>query len=411
MSSEAVIELRGVGKRYLLGRDDQATDTLRDAVLSVARRARRSGDQERRRTELWSLRDIDLTVRQGEVVGIVGRNGAGKSTLLKLLTRITEPTRGRLRTRGRVGALLEVGTGFHPELTGRENVYLNGAILGLSRREVAAQFPAIVDFAGVERFVDTPVKRFSSGMYLRLAFAVAAQLQSEILVIDEVLAVGDAEFQRKCLGKIAEVEREGRTILFVSHNLDAVQRLCQRTVWLERGSIAAEGATSEVLSRYLTSGLARTAGSTYADEDPERPVWLRSVTLLDAHGEPAASQLPRDAPFAVEIDMVVRQPVPGLDLAVVLQNSRGVRVLDEAWSDNGPAERGHVGTYRLRMTIPPVLAVGDYSVGVWVGSAYESLIWKEDAVVFGLSGHAAHRPERVLQLDLGLEITTRTLER
>jgi ABC-2 type transport system ATP-binding protein/lipopolysaccharide transport system ATP-binding protein len=248
-------------------------------------------------------------------------------------------------------------------------------------------------------------------MYLRLAFAVAAQLQSEIMVIDEVLAVGDAEFQRKCLGKIAEVERSGRTILFVSHNLDAVQRLCQRTLWLERGQLVAEGPTSEVLQAYLTSGLERSPRSTWEDADPRAPVWLRSVSLLDENGQPASGQLPRDAPFSIEMEFEIRQRVPGLDLSVVVQTNRGLRVLDEAWSDRPSGERGEPGLYVARMTVPPVLTVGDYTVGVWIGSAYESLLWRDDAVIFGLSGHDGNRPERVVQLGLGFDVVTRPLRR
>jgi ABC-2 type transport system ATP-binding protein/lipopolysaccharide transport system ATP-binding protein len=227
------------------------------------------------RDEVWSLRDVDLDVAEGEAVGLLGRNGAGKSTMLKVLTRITDPTSGTVRTRGRVGALLEVGTGFHPELTGRENVYLNGAVLGMARSEIDRQYDAIVDFSGVERFLDTPVKRYSSGMYLRLAFAVAAHLQADIMVVDEVLAVGDAEFQRKCLGKMADIERAGRTVVFVSHNLDAIQRLCPRSVWLEQGRVALSGPTPEVLDAYLSSGQAAVARSTFPDGAPEDGVWLR----------------------------------------------------------------------------------------------------------------------------------------
>ena len=409
MSSEDVISLRGVGKRYLLGEQEQAADTLRDAITGLTGRVRRARSDRSRRTELWSLRDVDLDVQRGEAVGVVGRNGAGKSTLLKLLTRIAEPTTGVIRTRGRVGALLEVGTGFHPELTGRENVYLNGAILGMTRKEIDRQYDAIVDFSGVERFMETPVKRYSSGMYLRLAFAVAAQLQSEIIVIDEVLAVGDAEFQRKCLGKIAEIERTGRTILFVSHNLDAVQRLCQRAVWLERGQVVAQGPTSEVLQAYLTHGLDRTARTTWEDEDPAAPVWLRSVTLLDAAGTETGSQLPRDAPFTLELELDVREAVPGLDLSVVVQSSRGLRVLDEAWSDRARGVRGEPGRYVARLTVPPVLTVGDYTVGIWVGSAYETLLWRDEAVVFGLTGHDGGRPERVVDLSLVLDVSARPL--
>ncbi len=185
---------------------------------------------------IWALKDVSFSVEQGEILGIIGRNGAGKSTLLKILSEVTAPTRGEVKIKGRIASLLEVGTGFHPELTGRENIYLNGAILGMSRQEIRSKFDEIVDFSGVEQFIDTPVKRYSSGMYVRLAFAVAAHLEPEILLVDEVLAVGDAQFQKKCLGKMGDVASEGRTVLFVSHNMIAIQSLCQRTLWLESGS-------------------------------------------------------------------------------------------------------------------------------------------------------------------------------
>ncbi|MDQ3029261.1 MAG: ABC transporter ATP-binding protein, partial [Actinomycetota bacterium] len=246
------VELAGVSKRYLLGEHHGTSGSLRDALSARARRLL-GREAAVPAEELWSLRDVTLAVEEGDTLGLIGRNGAGKSTLLRIVTRITEPTAGVSRTRGRVGSLLEVGTGFHPELTGRENVYLNGAILGMNRRETTRQFDDIAEFAGVQRFLDTPVKRYSSGMYLRLAFAVAAHLDAEIMVVDEVLAVGDAEFQRKCLGKMSSLEREGRTVLFVSHNLDAIMRLCRTTAWLEQGELKAYGPTPQVATAYLTA--------------------------------------------------------------------------------------------------------------------------------------------------------------
>jgi len=392
--TDNAIELEGVSKRYLLGEDHGAGGSIREAISSAVRRRGRS-DRHREREEIWSLRDVDLTVTAGESLGVVGRNGAGKSTLLKILTRITEPTRGVARTRGRVGALLEVGTGFHPDLTGRENVYLNGAILGMSRQQIRQEYDAIVDFSGIERFLDTPVKRYSSGMYLRLAFAVAAHLQADIMVVDEVLAVGDADFQRKCLGKMAEVERTGRTVLFVSHNLDAILRLCPRSIWLEQGRLVADGPTQGVLDSYLASGVRRTAVSRYTDLAD--PVALRAVTVLDAAGQPS-SLLSRDQPLFLDVEFEVARPIPGLDLSLIVSNLRGLRVLDEAWSDSAPPDRGQPGRYRARVCIPPLLVTGEYTVGVWIGSAYESLLWQDDALQFRLEGSVRGRPERVLQL-------------
>ena len=208
---------------------------------------------------MWALRDVDFEIEEGDVVGIVGRNGAGKTTLLKVLARIVRPTTGVVRMRGRVGALLEVGTGFHPELTGRENVFLNGVVLGMSRREIDRRFDDIVEFAGVERFLDTPLKRYSSGMYLRLAFAVAAHIDPDILVVDEVLAVGDAEFQRRCLGRMSEFGREGRTVVFVSHDTGAVGQLCRRAIWLEHGKVRDDGSVESVLAAYLRDVVSETA--------------------------------------------------------------------------------------------------------------------------------------------------------
>src|SRR5437868_7649743 len=240
-----IIQARNISKQYRLGARQAAYSTLRESISGFVRaplnrlRANRAAAD----NMIWALRDVSFHVEAGDVVGIIGRNGAGKSTLLKILSRITEPTTGQIDLYGRVGSLLEVGTGFHPELTGRENVYLNGAILGMSKAEIRRQFDAIVDFAGVEKFLDTPVKRYSSGMYVRLAFAVAAHLNSEILIVDEVLAVGDAEFQKKCLGKMKDVASSGRTVLFVSHNMAAISNLCSSCIVMEAGRVAFQGAT------------------------------------------------------------------------------------------------------------------------------------------------------------------------
>ena len=255
--SELAIRVENVSKRYRIGVRDTHR-TLREALVNATKRpfqraqALLCASNGRQPEEtFWALRDVSFEVKQGEVLGIIGRNGAGKSTLLKLLSRITEPTEGRIEGYGRVGSLLEVGTGFHPELTGRENIYLNGAILGMTRAEIQRKFDEIVAFAEIDQFLDTPVKRYSSGMYMRLAFAVAAHLEPEILIVDEVLAVGDSAFQKKCLGKMGDVAKEGRTVLFVSHNMAAIQSLCGRVIWLDRGRVVDEGSAGQVPSRYL----------------------------------------------------------------------------------------------------------------------------------------------------------------
>jgi ABC-type polysaccharide/polyol phosphate transport system ATPase subunit len=248
MSSKGIaVSVRGVSKAYTIAHNSQTHTTLGEALLHRVKNPLQKIEKE----TFWALQDINFDINKGEVVGIIGRNGAGKSTLLKILSQITEPTSGKIDLYGRIGSLLEVGTGFHPELTGRENIYLNGAIIGMQKREIDKQFDAIVDFAGVEKFLDTPVKRYSSGMYVRLAFAVAAHLNSEILVIDEVLAVGDAEFQDKCLGKMKDVSNSGRTVLFVSHNMNAIRTLCNRVVGLTNGTCTFVGDTEEGVNLYL----------------------------------------------------------------------------------------------------------------------------------------------------------------
>jgi lipopolysaccharide transport system ATP-binding protein len=254
--SEPVIQVENLSKRYVIGHQRSKEDGLRhvieDAIRAPLKWLRRKNESKPQRDEFWALNDVSFDVKQGDVVGIIGRNGAGKSTLLKILSRIMEPTKGRIQIEGRVASLLEVGTGFHTELTGRENIFLNGAILGMSRLEIKRKFDEIVAFSEVERFLDTPVKRYSSGMYVRLAFAVAAHLDPEILIVDEVLAVGDVNFQKKCLGKMKDVASGGRTVLFVSHNTAAVQALCSRCIFLSAGNLIADGPVEQTIAEYLT---------------------------------------------------------------------------------------------------------------------------------------------------------------
>jgi lipopolysaccharide transport system ATP-binding protein len=279
------IRVEGLGKCYQIG-ERESYKALRDVIAGLLRASRRRQAPSAKRYH-WALRDVSFTVEAGDRVGVIGRNGAGKSTVLKLLARITEPTEGRAEIRGRVGSLLEVGTGFHPELTGRENIYLNGAILGMRKGDIRRKFDAIVAFAEVEKFLDMPVKRYSSGMYVRLAFAVAAHLEPEVLLVDEVLAVGDASFQRRCLDKLEDVSGQGRTVLFVSHNMQAVTRLCERTILLDEGRVIGDGPSSSVVASYLGSGLGTTAAREW--QDPERApgndiVRLRHVRAKTADG-------------------------------------------------------------------------------------------------------------------------------
>jgi ABC-type polysaccharide/polyol phosphate transport system ATPase subunit len=384
------VELDRVSKRYVLGEHRNARET----VSAVARRLVRREREEH--TELWSLRDVSFSVGDGEALGIVGRNGAGKSTILKILAGITEPTLGVSRTRGRVAALLEVGTGFHPELTGRENVYLNGAILGMSRRDIVRRFDEIVEFSGTEQFLDTPIKRFSTGMQLRLAFAVAAHLEPDVLVVDEVLAVGDAEFQRKCLGRMTAAGDEGRTVVFVSHDLEALARICRRAVWLDSGRIRESGHTADVVRGYLASGL-WSPGSAWA---PLRsgPVTVGAVRILSPAGLPATA-LMRDEPVRIQVEFDLAREVRGLVVNLFVTTQGGLTVLD-AFADADGLERVGPGSYCADLTIPPVLNVGDYSLGLWMGSAQEKFIDEPAVVPFTLGGTAPGGSEGLVVIDL-----------
>ena len=379
------IEVDNVTKRYRLG--DQWRPMLREGI-SLRDRARRS------KREFWALRGVSFTVEQGEALGLIGRNGAGKTTLLKLLARITEPTSGVARMRGRVGALLEVGTGFHPELSGRDNIYLNGGILGMKRSEIRRRFDDIVEFAGVERFVDTPVKRYSSGMYLRLAFAVAAHVEPEIVVVDEVLAVGDANFQRKCLGKMSEFAREGRTVVFVSHDLGAIAHMCQRALWLEGGKVHHDGAATRSIELYLEARGRQTSQVEFPLE-ADKEVQLLAVGLADESGAPIDAPM-RDRPFAVRVRFRVNERVGGIDVGVYLVTKRGVRVVDESWSDReqGVAPADGTGEWEVSVVIPPLLAAADYTVGVSLTSPYQTYA-NDEVLSFRLWPRADDRRELI----------------
>jgi lipopolysaccharide transport system ATP-binding protein len=302
-------------------------------------------------------------------VGIIGRNGSGKSTLLKILSRITAPTEGRAEIHGRVGSLLEVGTGFHPELTGRENIYLNGAVIGIKKAEVARKFNEIVAFSEIEKFLDTPVKRYSSGMYVRLAFAVAAHLEPEILIVDEVLAVGDAQFQKKCLGKMSKVSKEGRTVLFVSHNMGAVNRLCSRSMWLDKGQLEMSGPTEEVVAAYLSMGSAMN-GEIRWDDEQDAPgndcIRLRAVRIRNSSGE-VSSTLDTEHPFYVEVDYSVKESLSGARVGISLVTSDGTLVFVTGDTDGALdlLRTREPGMHRSRCRIPGgLLNSGQYSVSV-----------------------------------------------
>jgi ABC-type polysaccharide/polyol phosphate transport system ATPase subunit len=354
------IAVENLSKKYIIGHQTRERYTsLRDVLANGAKRVAHklihpfaASENCPTYEEFWALKDITFDIKQGDRVGIIGRNGAGKSTLLKILSRITEPTSGRIKIRGRVSSLLEVGTGFHPELTGRENIFLNGAILGMGKAEIVTKFDEIVAFAEVEKFLDTPVKRYSSGMYVRLAFAVAAHLEPEILVIDEVLAVGDAQFQKKCIDRMDEVSREGKTVLFVSHNFPAVQRLCNRGILIESGTVKSQGEVSAVLSEYMhAASLGEEAANVNVRPGEARFVDWR---LRNTSSEMMHSCYSRDE-CTVEFRLVVRRNVVGASMGFAIWSSEGVLVLAVSSLDNdGKYHDLYEGTYRamLRVKLP-----------------------------------------------------------
>jgi lipopolysaccharide transport system ATP-binding protein len=370
------IRVQDLGKLYHIGKTQDKYRTLRDTLVDgLTAPFRRAGKLLRGQASgaselddtIWALKDVSFEIKPGEAVGIIGRNGAGKSTLLKVLSRITEPTTGSADIYGRVGSLLEVGTGFHPELTGRENVYLNGVILGMRRSEIDQRFDEIVSFAEVAKFIDTPVKHYSSGMRLRLGFAVAAHLEPEILLIDEVLAVGDAAFQKKCLGTMKNVANRGRTVLFVSHDMGAITELCQWTVWLEKGRVELIGPSSDVVASYLSShsqGKAVWRNALPVPSDQE--VGFRSVRLLSADDRPTAV-VRFDSPFKVEVAYDVVAPIRDLSVAYHLFDSRG-RLLFESIDTDMPEHKGitrEVGSYLAVCSVPAQLLMpGRYYISV-----------------------------------------------
>jgi lipopolysaccharide transport system ATP-binding protein len=377
-----VIEVRDVSKRYRLGTENLPYRTIREAVLGWIGRSKSENDAR----DVWALRGVDLSIDEGSVIGIIGRNGAGKTTLLKILCRITEPTTGVARMRGRVGALLEVGTGFHPELTGRENVFLNGAILGMGKTEITRKFDEIVTFADVERFLDTPVKRYSSGMHMRLAFAVAAHFEPEILIVDEVLAVGDVAFQKKSLGKMNEVAREGRTVVFVSHNLAAVESLCERGVLLDRGRIIDDGETRDVVSRYVRSFGAGSVERVWGDND-QAPgtdtIKLHSARVRPDGGTPFDPITTR-TPIVLEFEYSNREPGAFLNLSVHLFNEQGVLVLNAAPVDEKQwyGRPYPSGVVRDVCRLPgDLLNNGAYRVELLVVKHQSEVVYRDDEIL------------------------------
>ncbi len=385
--SSAAISVEHLSKAYRIGQKEEVHDTLAGVMLSWARAPLRNFRQLRRLNTfdlsgsseeedvLWSLRDVSFEVQPGEVLGIIGRNGAGKSTLLKILSRITAPTAGRAVIRGRVSSLLEVGTGFHPELTGRENIYMNGTILGMRKREIDLKFDNIVDFSGVERFIDTPVKRYSSGMKVRLAFAVAAHLEPEILIIDEVLAVGDAEFQRKCLGKMQDVASHGRTVLFVSHNMAAMRSLCRTGLLLDGGQVTFSGDIDACTERYSSNGV-HAVGQWVRDHSEHG----RAPVHFSTAGLELLGHQPQHA-LRVSFDLTSTENHPDAFVAIDILNSHGAVVM-QAMPSNVPFVSSSNQRHELSVDIDlPPLIPGTYHVTLWVGTALHETLDEVRAVL------------------------------
>jgi lipopolysaccharide transport system ATP-binding protein len=352
-----IIEVNNISKSYKISHQEDGYLTLRDSLMNFIKHPIASIKNGSSREIFWALKNISFKVQKGEVIGIIGHNGAGKSTLLKILSQITPPTKGEIKIRGRIASLLEVGTGFHPELTGRENIYLNGAILGMGKEEIRDKFDSIVEFAGIEKFLDTPVKRYSSGMYVRLAFSVAAHLDPDILIVDEVLAVGDAEFQKKCLGKMEEVtQQEGRTILFVSHNMEAIHRLCKKTILLEDGEIKMIGDTNEVVGAYLEGGSEDFISK--GDKDAE----IKSIVFQKKNGE-QTRHIPVHEHFTVDVEYIFYKSINDCVLSLSVFDDKGNLLLITGEGDE--QEKGlrdyQKGRYKMKIHIPAQL----FSLGIY----------------------------------------------
>lgn len=408
MTNETAIKVEGLGKKYRIGSGRKRHNTLRDSLADgVSRRFRKSGrsNGNGQPSDFWALKDVSFNVGRGEVVGIIGRNGAGKSTLLKTLAQITEPSTGSIDIYGRVGSLLEVGTGFHPELSGRENVYLSGSILGMKKAEIDRNFDEIVDFAEVEKFIDTPVKHYSSGMYLRLAFGVAAYLQPEILLIDEVLAVGDAVFQQKCLGKMDDVAKQGRTVLFVSHNMSAIQELCQRGILIEAGRIAFDGKATDCIGDYYKRSQL---------VDPEDPP-VNSATTFKVSGirvnDSVMPAIQTGEGFDVTMHIQASEVVNPA-LLLIVENVTGQQMVHSRITSKDLGLERLDGKYRVRTSVPGLwLTPGVYSIHfkVLVSSPDLASRYYSERLMLEVRGEFDGTGRTLLAPDTDWKITTEDL--
>ena len=401
---QIAIKVNHLGKKYTIGSSINAYRTLRETISErFSIRKQQPQTSEVLPEYIWALKDVSFEVKKGEVLGIIGRNGAGKSTLLKVLSHVTEPTEGSVEIHGRVGSLLEVGTGFHPELTGRENIYLNGAILGMKKNDIENKFDGIISFAEIEKFIDTPVKRYSSGMYLRLAFAVAAHLEPEILVVDEVLAVGDAEFQRKCLGKMSDVAKQGRTVLFVSHNMSAILRLTEETLVIDKGNLLLRAPTTEAVDYYLSRGLTQEGQHIWQPDEINQKSHFTPVAIriLDRNGY-ILETVRSTEKFSIEIEYILQKPIKGLRVGIYLITSHGEFVFTSFDTDDTEKFETHAirkaGLYHSRVDIPAnILNGGRYILGINASSyRIKTYFHDERALAFNVDHSGApgtQRPE------------------
>jgi len=404
----SIIKVKGIGKKYKINHQKGGYVTLRDVLTNILHRpfSYLLGKTKKmvgleKKEDFWALKGVDFEVKRGEVIGIIGHNGAGKSTLLKILSQITPPTEGEIVINGKVGSLLEVGTGFHPELTARENIFLNGAILNMSRKEIASKFDQIVEFAGIGKFLDTPVKYYSSGMYVRLAFSVAAHMEPDILLVDEVLAVGDDEFQKKCLGKMEEVtQKSGRTIIFVSHNMKAIERLCQRCVLLEKGKVVAVGPTEEVINKYIE--LKESIPATYENKDPKADSkqfgYIKKIQVEDEH-DIVTNTVPVGLPWKVRVNFKVNEQVPSMTLGMTIRGANNVSVRS-TWSKS---QEFKPGLYEAIISDPNIiLGSRVYTLSLRLMAFKKTIEYIEDCVSIQMTNEGANfDTERILMVNGG----------